>query len=133
MIDIEAEIYTSVRNAIKTKYPNAYVSGKPLNKPTEFPAVSLIEAENTPTTKTADNENIENTVNLLYEAQIFSVSDNKKTECKDILSIIDSVMYDYNFNKILGRSVPNMVDTSVYRMVGRYTAIADNNNNLYRR
>jgi len=132
MIDIEPEIYTKIRNAIKAEYPNAYISNLPLNKPTEFPAISFVEAENMPTARTADNEKVERTVDLMYEAQIFSVAENKKTECRKILSIIDSVMYDYNFLKILGAPISNLVDTSVYRMIGRYTAIADNKN-IYRR
>lgn len=133
MIDIEAEIFTKVRNAVKAEFPNAEISGKTLIKPTQFPAISFIEENNDVVLKMRDNENVENGADLMYELQVFSVANNSKTEVKAIVAIVDSIMYDYNFTKTFGGKLSNMYDVGVYRYAARYAAIIDKDKNIYRR
>lgn len=133
MIDIEAEIYTKVRNAVKAEFSKAEISGKTLIKPTQFPALSFIEESNDIVNRMRDNENVENGVDLMYELQVFSVADNAKTEVKAIVAIVDDIMYGYNFTKTFGGKLSNGYDVGVYRYVARYTAIVDKNKNIYRR
>ena len=133
MIDIESQIYTKLREAILTAYPKAEVSGKRLIKPSTFPAVSIIEEMNVTNTYTSDSEDVEQMSNIMIEVQIFSTAKTSKTECRSIMNICDTVMNGYNFKRIYGGPITNLLDTSVTRYVARYEATVDKNYNIYRR
>ncbi len=46
MIDIEAKIYTPIATALRTAHSGVSVSGEYVKAPSEFPLVSIVEADN---------------------------------------------------------------------------------------
>ncbi|MDL2302046.1 hypothetical protein LJC58_06810 [Lachnospiraceae bacterium OttesenSCG-928-D06] len=134
MIDIESEIFDMVSAKVRAKYPKIFMTGEYVKSPSTFPCVSLIEADNASYQKSQTTDSVENHVSVLYEVNVYSNKTNgKKTECKDIVSIIDSELAKFGFTRTMLNPIPNEEDATIYRMVGRYKAIVSKNNTIYRR
>ena len=83
----------------------------------------LNEKTNTVLQETSD-EIIENHVNLMYQVDIFSnLTSGKKAECKKILKIVDEIMSEMGFVRILCEPIENLEDATIYRITARYSAI----------
>ena len=133
MIDIESEVFDDVSKAVRNEYPNVYMTGEYVRVPPSFPCVSLIEADNQNYRYTRDSGHIENHVQVIYEVNVYSNKTKwKKTECKAIISLIDSRMESLGFTRTILTPVPNEQD-GIYRMVGRYRAIVSRDKTIYRR
>lgn len=133
MIDIESEVFDDVSKAVRNEYPNVYMTGEYVRVPPSFPCVSLIEADNQIYRNTRDSGHIENHVQVIYEVNVYSNKTKwKKTECKAIISLIDSRMELLGFTRTILTPVPNEQD-GIYRMVGRYRAIVSRDKTIYRR
>ena len=133
MIDIEPEVFDDVSKAVRNEYPNVYMTGEYVRVPPSFPCVSLIEADNQIYRNTRDSGHIENHVQVIYEVNVYSNKTKwKKTECKAIVSLIDSRMESLGFTRTILTPVPNEQD-GIYRMVGRYRAIVSRDKTIYRR
>lgn len=134
MIDIENEVFTRAATPVWEKYPEAFVSGEYVNAPPSFPAVSIVEMDNLPYEQTQSTENIENHASVTYEVNVYSnLVKGKKTECKDIVALIDDVMAGLGFTRIMLNPVPDMNDATIYRMVARYRAVVSKDEVIYRR
>ncbi len=133
MIDIESEVFDDVSKVVRKEYPNVYMTGEYVRVPPSFPCVSLIEADNQIYRNTRDSGHLENHVQVIYEINVYSnKTTGKKTECKAIISLIDSRMESLGFTRTILTPVPNEQD-GIYRMVGRYRAIVSRNKTIYRR
>ena len=70
---------------------------------------------------------------VMFEINVYSnKTEGKKTECKEIMKVIDSVLFKMNFKRISLTPVPNMEDASIYRLVSRYR-VATDGHYFYRR
>lgn len=133
MIDVENEIFNNVARAIRDVYPDIYISGEYVKSPSTFPAVAIVEMDNTMYVKTQTNE-VENHAELMYEVNIYSnKTSGKKSECKDIASLIDNEMAALGFSRTMLQPIPNMDDATIYRMTGRYRAVASKDKLIFRR
>ena len=133
MIDIESEVFDDVSKVVRKEYPNVYMTGEYVRVPPSFPCVSLIEADNQIYRNTRDSGHLENHVQVIYEVNVYSnKTTGKKTECKAIISLIDSRMESLGFTRTILTPEPNEQDGK-YRMVGRYRAIVSRNKTIYRR
>ena len=133
MIDIEKEIYTPIATALRASFPGINVSGDYVKAPSEFPHVSIVESDNYTTLTTRYNSDAEKFATLMYEVNVYSNKGVKrKSECKEIMAVIDDAMYRMNFTRISLAPIPNMEDATIYRMTARYRAETDGEN-LYRR
>ena len=134
MINIENEVFDRVAKAARSVYPNIYISGEYVKSPPRFPAVSLVEIDNSVYTRTQTSDNVENHVELMYELDVYSNrKSGKKSECKAIASLIDNEMAALGFSRIMLQPIPNMDDATIYRMKGRYRAVASKDKIIYRR
>lgn len=136
MIDKENEVFTRVKRAVMAKYSgltDKNFASAYTNSTTIFPFISIIQQDSSDDLGMADNTNIERGVNISFDVNVYSNKANtKKSECKKIISIVDDTMRSMNFMRETLRPTPNMVDSSIYRITGRYSAKADANN-FYRR
>lgn len=133
MIDIEKEVYTPIADALHTAHPDVSVSGEYVKAPSEFPFVSIVEADNYPTLAHRDTADTMRYATLMYEVNVYSNKGvKKKSECKAIMATIDDLMYRMNFTRIALTPVPNLDNASIYRMTARYRAETDGTN-IYRR
>lgn len=133
MIDIENQIYTPIAKALRGKFSGLTVSGEYVNAPSGFPYVSIVEQDNFTTQAHLDSGNTEAFATLMYEVNVYSnKSTAKKAECREIISFIDTFMYQKNFRRISLAPVPNLENATIYRLVARYRAETDGTN-IYRR
>ena len=134
MIDIENDVFNTVATRVREKYPNIYMTGEYVKSPSSFPAASLVEMDNSVLEGTIDSGSNENHANVMYEANVYSnKATGKKSECKAIIALIDQEMLALGFVRFSLTPVPNMNDSTIYRMVGRYRAIVSSDLKIYRR
>ena len=134
MINIEEELFSNVANKVRETIPDIYIVGEYVKSPPTFPCVSLIEEDNSVYTKTQSTEGNENHCQLMYELNVYSNKViGKKSECKNIISLIDGIMLEYGFARNMLQAIPNIDDATIYRMVARYSAVVSKNKEIFRR
>ena len=134
MIDFENDIFNAVATVVREKYPDIYMVGEYVKTPPRFPCVSLVEMDNQSYQRTEDSGSSENHVSVMYEVNIYSNKTiGKKSECKEIAALIDEQMLALGFARTMLQPIPNLDDATIYRMVGRYSAIISKNKVIYRR
>lgn len=134
MINIESELFSLVATKVRTVYPNIYMIGESVKSPPSFPAVFMVEQDNTMYISTQTSDDLENHASLMYEIDIYSnKTKGKKSECKAIAALIDKEMAFYGFTRTMLEPIPNMDDATIYRIKGRYKAVVSKNNVIYRR
>lgn len=134
MIDVENEIFNKVSTSVRAKFPSANITGEYVKSPSSFPHISLEEADNSVFANTQTSTEYENHGVLLYEVNVYSNKiSGKKTECKEIMSLIDDEMSSMGFTRTLLQPIPNMDNATIYRMTARYTAIISKDKMIYRR
>lgn len=133
MIDIERKVYTPISEALRKRFPGISVSGEYVNSPAKFPYVSIIEQDNYTTQSHLDSSNAERYATVMYEVNVYSdKAGKKKTVCREIMGVIDEMLYKQNFTRISMSPVPNMENGTIYRLVARYRAETDGGT-IYRR
>lgn len=134
MIDIESDVFKKISTALRAKYTNMFVTGEYVKAPSSFPAVSIVEADNYMNVQTQSAEGLENHVVLMYEVNAYSnKKTGKKSECKDIISIIDDEFLAMGFTRTMLANIQNYEDSTIYRMTARYRAVVSKENVIYRR
>jgi hypothetical protein len=78
-------------------------------------------------------QNVEKPVDILYGTNEFNKKVGKKSECKAIAALIDEQMLALGFVRTMLQPIPNLDDATIYRMVGRYSAIISKDEVIYRR
>ena len=133
MIDVEAQIYSPLATLLRSTHSGISVSGEYVKAPSEFPFVSIVEADNYMSAANLSTADTEQFATLMYEVNVYSNKNTgKKSECKAIMATVDAFMYGLNFTRLSLSPVPNMDNASIYRMTARYRAETDGTN-LYRR
>ena len=134
MIDIESAVFNRVADRVREQFPDIFMVGEYVNSPASFPAVSLVEMDNSTRIETIDSGSRENHANVMYEVNVYSNKTvGKKSECKAIIALIDEEMLAMGFSRSTLTPVPNEYDSTIYRMVGRYRAAVSSNNTIFRR
>lgn len=134
MIDVEADVFDRVAEAILAEFPGASVDSRNVSAPASFPAVSLVETGNVPLLSREDSSGEENAVALTYTLNVFSNSlTDSKGECRRIVAIASDEMRAMNMTRTMCEPIDNVVDPTIYRIVARFTGLADKNNVMYRR
>ena len=133
MIDIEKLIYTPVAEALRKRFKGISVSGEYVNAPPKFPYVSIVEQDNYMSADRLDSSDSERFSTVMYEVNVYSdKAGSKKSVCREIMGVIDEMLYRRNFTRISLSPVPNMENGTIYRLVARYRAETDGTN-IYRR
>ena len=134
MIDIENELFTQIATVLRSAIDGVYVVGEYVNAPSRFPAVYIVEQDNTVNRMGRDTSNIENFADVMYQVDIYSNKNKgKKSECKAIAALVDEQFSALGFTRSFLNPVPNMDDATIYRMTGRWIATVSKDNVVYRR
>ena len=134
MVNVENDVFNIVSIAVKEVYPDLYISGEYVKSPPQFPAISLVEVDNSAYARTQTNSSVENHAELLYELNVYSnKKSGKKSECKEIAALVDNELAALGFSRTMLQPIPNMDDATIYRMTGRYRAVASKDNTIFRR
>ena len=131
--NLTAKIFDPIATALREQFNGIYVTGEYVDAPPQFPAVSIIEADNYLDYEKASSKADEEYSIIMYEVEVFTnLKSGKQMQARDILKFIDAILYDLNFTRLSAMPVPNMANTSIYRLVARYRAETDGTT-LYRR
>lgn len=123
MIDIENDVIEMITQAVCSEYPEADVSGEYTEMPASFPAVTVVEADNS-VLQRMRTENIENAVSVMYQVNVYSnKAVARKGEAKRIANLIDEAFTSRGFTRIMKYPVPNIANSRIYRIVARYAAV----------
>lgn len=134
MIDIESEVFQTVADAFRAAYPNGFIAGEYVSQPPKFPAVSLVEMDNTVYERGSDSGDIENFVTVMYQVDVYSnLNMGKKAQTKAIVALIDEEMERMGFTRTFLNPVQNMNDATIYRMTGRYRGVVSKDHLIYQR
>ena len=130
----EDELFTKIATALRSEFSGIYVVGEYINAPSKFPAVYIVEMDNTVNRAGRDSANIENFADVMYQVDIFSNKNKgKKSECKAIAAFVDAQFAALGFTRSYLNPVPNMDNATIYRMTGRWIATVSKDNVVYRR
>lgn len=134
MIDIENQVFQRCATAFRAAYPNGYIAGEYVSQPPKFPAVMIVEMDNTVHRAGRDSASIENFADVMYQVDVFSnLNKGKKDQVKAIVALIDEQFAQMGFTRTFLNPVPNMNDATIYRMTGRYQAVVGEDEVVYRR
>ena len=130
---IQEVLDTPIAEALRKRFKGISVSGEYVNAPPKFPYVSIVEQDNYMSANRLDSSDREKFSTLMYEVNVYSdKAGSKKSACREIMGVIDEMLYKRNFTRISLSPVPNMENGTIYRLVARYRAETDGGT-IYRR
>lgn len=133
MIDAESEIYDTVATAVKASYSTTFITGDLSAVIEFFPALTIVEADNSAYQPTEDGNTPENHARLMYEINCYSdLESGRKAQCKAIMAIVDTTMLGLGFTRTM-RSPLTISGTKPYRMIARYTGVLSASSMMYRK
>ena len=131
MIDYEVTIFNRIYEVAAPLCANKkFVSTVISERPTAFPAASLIEIDNRTVRNRQSSTPTENYALVTYQLDVFATS---KAKCREVYAAIDSAMIGLNFSRMSGMYIDNAQNTKVFRYTARYEAEIDPDGNIYRR
>ena len=70
MIDIEFELFTDIASVLRTQFNGIFVAGEYVSQPPQFPAVSIVEMNNSVYQRGTDSGAIENYADVMYQVDV---------------------------------------------------------------
>ena len=131
MIEIEAKVYSPIATALKQQYQGIYVTSEPAPTPSKALAVSIVQQDSYSSQRKQDNTLTERFATVMFQVDVYSNKQTgKKSECKEVMNVIDEMLFDMNFMRLSLNPIP-MEDSGYYRLSARYRAETDGET-LYR-
>jgi len=131
MIDVEVKVFNRVYQTVAPLCANKkFVSTIITEKPTAFPAASLIEIDNRTVRSAQSSTPVENYSLITYQLDVYATT---KSKCREVYAAADEAMIAMNFTRTSGQYMNQLDNTKVFRYVARYEAVVDTEGNLYRR
>lgn len=125
MIEIESTIYNQLRNALVAEFDGLFVTSEPTATTPKFPAVSIVQQDSYMSFNKLDNSGRERFSTVMFQIDVYSnKSSGKKSQCKEIMNFIDSMLFDLNFVRLALTPIP-MENEGYYRLSARYRAETD--------
>lgn len=124
MIDFENLIVDAITEKVLATFANAEIVSEYVPKPSSFPHVYIRETANVSDSRSFRVNGGEANARLTYTIDVFSNKQSgKKSECKEVMAIIDQMMQSYHFVRSFCEPFPNENDATIYRIVARYTKL----------
>ena len=122
MIDYEDEIFSAVASATREKFPGAYVVGTELiSTPPNFPAVSIVQSNNSARTEYSTFESLENVIREDYKVEVYSnLITGKEAQTKAITACVSDVFAELGYERTFCEVVANG-DSTINRRISRFT------------
>lgn len=129
IVDVLNELYTEIKATLTgiTVLPS-FPSTAPA-----FPCVIIEEDYNQTSAEHVDTAG-EKINDVSIEINIFTNTDSKVHDAKQIRNSIDAILADkYRMSRTFSDNVPNFSDTTIYRYILRYSFSVDGNRKIYKR
>lgn len=126
MRNIFPTVFTDIATPVRAAFPKAYVTGERTSAPSKFPCVMVVEADNYEDRASMDNSLTERLTVLMYEITVFSnLQDGKRSQCIEILQIIDDVMKRKNGTRLSRIEGYFDSESKIYMVQARYRFATD--------
>lgn len=126
MIDIENFVFTKIADMLRHEYPAINITGEFVNEPSSFPHVSIIMTDSTTIKNSIDGSSDYECSALRFEVNVYSnLKSGKKAQAKSIANMIDREFRNMNFVRVALLPMPNLAESGIYRMTGRYSGCCD--------
>lgn len=123
MISPEPFIFSQIASLLRAEYPGVFVSGEYVDAPAKFPAVTIIEADNSVYQRMRTTD-VGNAALLMYEVNVYSNQTGyKKSQAKAIMDTIDKQFASLGFTRTMCNPVSNLHDATIYRITARYEGV----------
>lgn len=133
IIDIESIVFSRANTALIETFNPIFVTGEFISIPPSFPAVGIVEIDNSAYQRSQDAQSHEHHAGLLYQVDAFSnLAKGRKSQCKQLIAVVDDVMQSLFFTRISCLPTP-FENPSTYRMTARYRAVVSRDGQMYRR
>ena len=129
MIDVEDDVFNYVYSDVSALVPSGCFKSVYVPSPPKFPFATLMEMDNISDTRRMTSADEEPFALITYEANVYAMD---KPECRSVMSALDTAMIRLGFTRISMSFIPNLADTTIFRMTARYRAEADVNKVIYR-
>lgn len=125
MIDCENQVIDEVTSLVDSQFPGIDISSDWSRAPASFPYFVIYAGESHDLESTWDSGN--NVVQVFtFVAQAYSnKTGGGRTQCKKILAIVDDYMKTINAKRESRTALPNIEDTTIYRMGATYIVATD--------
>lgn len=121
-------------NLIRTQLPDEVDLSDEYQRLAKLPLVTIEMINNAVDTARIDSSGVENVVTVTLEVNVYSNKvGTKKSECYNIMSIVNDTYARIGLVRSYMRPTPNMADATVYRLTARYTGKIDKNYIIYGR
>lgn len=122
MIDKETEIFNTVASKLRVKFEGIYVVGTELTTaPPRFPAVSIVQTNNSVRGEYSTFDRLENVVKEDYKAEVYSnLEKGKEAQTKEISMEISDIMSVLGYERTFCEPIAN-IDATVSRRVSRFS------------
>ncbi len=124
--NLESSVFSIAAKALRQAFPGLFIISEYTASPAKFPAVLIVEMENTVYQKMSTTR-LENASKVMYQVDIYTNDvGHKKETAKKIMEIIDFAFgVQMGFMRIMCSPIQNMLDATIYHMVARYEGVAD--------
>lgn len=132
MIDIEKDTVAIVQTAVKTVYTSLVVYPEFIRAPASFPHICCYEQDNRSYVPSATSGYADNHVSVMYTIEVYSnKKTGKKAEAKAIMALADAAMTGLGFIRISNQPMPNLADSTIFRIVARYRATVSTTDTIH--
>lgn len=123
-------VYTRVRNAVKTAWPSAYVTGVIAAVPTKSPAVMVQEVGRFHNPEAVTLGGLQPVYTSTFETHVFSNLQNTgMTECYNIMETVTAAFVSIGYQLIL-QNVMESGEDKKYRLVARFRRVTGVNDEM---
>ena len=129
MIDVEEDVFDYVYPYVAPLCAEGCFNSEYVPSPVGLPHATLYEMDNYTDRQLRGTKDTEEYAVLAYEANVYAES---KPVCRQIMNAIDTAMTTLGFTRMESRSVPNLNNTTIYRIVARYRAGANADKTIFR-
>ena len=130
MIDVESDVFDYVYPFVESLVPQGCFQSVYVPNPPKFPFATLMEMDNITDKRNRSSAMNEEYAIITYEANVYATD---KFDCRDVMNAIDTAMTSLNFSRLSMQCVPNLLDSTIFRITARYQATADGNKVIYRK
>lgn len=132
MIDISDELFDHLAtNVIKD---TATCGSDFENISDSLPYVAIVVKSNTCNISSQDSGSLENACDVMIQIDVFTNDEQgKKAKAKEIFNPIDAEMLTLGFTRTMCEPIPNLHDSTIFRLTSRYNATVSKNKTIYRR
>lgn len=124
MKDIESYVFNQIKTAAVAEFTNLTVQAEYSPEQDNLPCLTVEMRDNTVYTPYTTGDKIENAAEVMFEVNVYTnTGSHRKLDAKDILYCVDDKFAELGFTRAFYQPVQNLLDSTVYRLVARYTAV----------